>query len=160
MTVCILFYWPVLYLYGLHGTLNKLNWIELNRFNWHMCWFWITFLLLLSLNRGSKIVKWHLQLQTKKKYCSRSRDINCISVLNHQTADWSLLPAIFQGLRFGIKLIFSSTREVIERIEGLHSNYDSSAYKTFPFFCIFSLTFMNEHISGQNIRLNSITLYK
>ena len=30
MTVCILFYWPVLYLCGLHGTSNKLNWIELN----------------------------------------------------------------------------------------------------------------------------------
>ena len=30
MTVYILFYWPVLYLCGLHGTLNKLNWIESN----------------------------------------------------------------------------------------------------------------------------------
>jgi hypothetical protein len=27
LTVCILSYWHVLYLYGLHGKLNKLNWM-------------------------------------------------------------------------------------------------------------------------------------
>jgi hypothetical protein len=41
-------------------------------------------------NREFKIIKWHVQVLTKKKYCSR--DINCISVLKHQTTDWSLLP--------------------------------------------------------------------
>jgi len=33
--------------------------------------------------------KWHLLVLTKKKY---SRDINCISVLQNQPTDWSLLP--------------------------------------------------------------------
>lgn len=54
-------------------------------------------------------------------------------------------PAIFQDLRFGIKFIFSSTREVIEKIEGLHSNYDF-CLQNFP---IFLLTFMNGHILDQ-----------
>jgi hypothetical protein len=85
------------------------------------------------------IVKWHLQLLTKKYYCNH--DINCISVLKHQTTDWSPLPTSNISRSKVWNKIFSSTKEVIVGLEGLYSNQVSSASKTFPFsyFAFFRL---------------------
>jgi hypothetical protein len=51
-------------------------------------------------------------------------------MLNHFATDYSLLPAIFQGLRFGIKFIFSSKVEIIVGVEGLDSSHVSSAHNS------------------------------
>jgi hypothetical protein len=78
-----------------------------------------------------KIVKWHLQVLTKNNSAAVTSTASvCLTT--------KLQPAIFQDIMFGIKFIFSCTRDVIDGLERFYSNHDCSAYKSFTCFAFFA----------------------
>jgi hypothetical protein len=60
-----------------------------------------------------RILKWHLLMLSTRNCCGQ-----CI-LLNHLARDCSLLTAISQDIRFGIKVTFSYKIEIIDGSEGL-----------------------------------------
>ena len=81
-------------------------------------------------------------------------------VLNHPPTDCSLMPPIFQDLRFGIKFILSSKIDIIDAGEGLNSSHGSSTHNNLPFlFAFFSPSLMTEE-TLHNVWLDNITFYQ